>query len=413
MKNSDFEDIRVSTKHVKLRIVLFILAALVAVGAIAYGVTGLGRREPGYYRIEVNADEELIRLDRGVDFEYVFKGSKSEINAEMRQLQALYGASLRRCSRLLDAENTYTGVVNLAEINLNPGRELALSEELFAVLRDALALSEEGKGYSLFAGPLYAEWNSLLILADPQPFDPAADAEEAARISTLASLVNDPESISLEIVDEESRTVRLVVSDALMAQLRAYELDCPLLDLNLLHDAFLLRLIAADLEAQGYTNGYLSAASGVTVSLSGHSGGEYNLYGFDGEYREITSTFPVEAGTAFSLLRAFALEEENYGYYTVETDDGTLFRHPNVPATGEDPGVLLSCGVYCADMDPVRAVYESLLLFACENSAAVETCAAALPDAAVWTRQGEGQRVYANAAAKAVLREADYGWTIE
>ena len=64
-------------------------------------------------------------------------------------------------------------------------------------------------------------------------------------------------------------------------------------------------------------------------------------------------------------------------------------------------------------MDPVRAVYESLRLFFSADRAAVEACAASLPDAAAWTLQDDGQRVYANAAAKTVLREADYGWTIE
>ena len=67
MRNSDLEDIRVSTKHVRLRIVIFALAVLVAVGAIAYGVTELGRKESGYYRVEATADEELIRLDRSDD----------------------------------------------------------------------------------------------------------------------------------------------------------------------------------------------------------------------------------------------------------------------------------------------------------------------------------------------------------
>ena len=412
MRDRD-QDIQVSTKHVKLRIVIFVLAVLVAVGAFTYGISALGRREPGYYRVEATADEELIKLDGNVNFQYRFKGSKSEINAELRQLQALYGASLRRCSRLLDTESTYTGVINIAEINANPGREMRVSEELFDVLRYALALTEEGQGYSLLAGPLYAEWNSLLILADPEPFDPSADAEEAERISKLASLVSDRENIRLEIVDEAACTVRLVVSDALRRQLQEYELECPFLDLNLLHDACLLRMIAADLEAQGYADGYLTAKSGITLSLSSHSGGEYGLIGFDGEHREVAATFPLERGTAFSLMRAFAMEDEDYYYYTVETEEGMLFRHPGVPASGEYPGILLSSAIYCTEPDPVRAVYENIRLFACEDRAAVEACASSLPDAAAWTLQGEGQRVFSNTEAAQLLAEGDYGWTLE
>ncbi len=415
MRNFDRDDIQVSTKHVKLRIVLFVLALLVAIGAITYGVSELGKKAPGYYRIEATADEELLLLDGRVNFQYVFKGSKSEINAEMRQLQALYCASLRSNSRLLDAENTYTGVINLAEINANPGREMMVSGELFEVLVDALALTREEQGYSLFAGPLRAEWNSLLILADPEPFDPAADPDEAERLARLSALVSDLSNFSFEIVDPQKHTVRFDFSDRLRECMRELELDCPVLDLNLLHDAYLLRLIARDLEAQGYTNGCLTAASGVTLSLSGHNGGdlEYSVIGFDGEYCESAATLPMEAGSAYSLLRAFALDGEAYGYYTAETDGGTVYRHPNVPVSGECPAVLFSVGVRSTGMDPVRAVYEGLRLFACADREAVAACAGTFSDAAVWTLQGEGQRVFSNAAAAPLLRKGDYGWTLE
>lgn len=415
MRRFDQDDIQVSTKHVGLRIVLFVLALLVAIGAITYGVSELGKKAPGYYRIEATADEELLLLDGRVNFQYVFKGSKSEINAEMRQLQALYSASLRQNSRLLDAENTYAGVINPAELNANLGREMTVSAELYEVLTDAWARTQAGEGYSLFAGPLCAEWNSLLILADPEPFDPAADPAEAERLARLAALTGDLANFRFEIVDAEKHTIRIDASGELLACLRELELDCPILDLNLLHDAYLLRLIARDLEAQGYTNGYLTAASGVTVSLSGHAGGEmdYCLIGFDGTYQENAALLPLEAGTAFSMLRAFAMENEDYGYYTVETDAGTVYRHPNVPATGETPGVLLSVGVRCADMDPVRAVCESLRLFACADPESVAACAESFPDAAIWTLQGGGQRVFSNAAAAPLLKEADYGWELE
>ena len=406
-------DIQVNTKHVKLRLVLFILAVVIAVGAIGYGVSSLGKKAPGYYRVEANADEELIRLSRSLDFEYKFQGSSAEINAELRQLQALYGASLRRCSRLLDAESTYTGVINPAEINANLGRELQLGEELFEVLTDAWEKTQEGKGYNLFAGPLYAEWNSILILADPEPFDPTADAGEAERLARLAEMVNDPSNFTFEVVDEARHAVRFDVSEALLTLLRDYELDCPILDLGLLHDAWLLRLIARELEAQGYDNGYLTAASGVTVSLSGHSGGEYCLYGFDGKYVEPAAVLPVEGGTAFSLFRAFAMEGESFGYYAAETAEGALLRHPYVPASGEYADVLLSSGVLDPSGDPVRAVYVNICLQACPDRAAVFALAEGeTRPVAVTLQTDEPQTVHANATAFARLRDGDYGWKI-
>lgn len=413
MREKDRENIRVSGKHVALRVVLFAAALLIAIGAFTYGIMGLGRKSPGYYRVEVTEDEELIRLNGRVNFQYLFSGSNAEISADLRQLQGVYGAALRRCSRLLDASNTYTGVINPAELNANLGRDMTLSEELFEVLTDAYEKTREGRGYSLFAGPLYAEWNSILILEDPEPFDPARNADEAARLERLAALVGDASNFEFTVVDAEKHTVRFDVSEDVLACMRELELECPILDLNLLHDAYLLRLIARDLERLGYSNGFLAAGSGVTLSLSGHSGGEYSLLGFDGKFREDAAAFPLEANSACSLRCAFAPEEGSYGYYALDTDGGALLRHPSVPASGQYPDVLLSCAVRCADGDPVRAAYESLRLFACTDRAAVEVCAGGFSDAAAWTLQGEGQRVFSNAAAKPLLRDGGYGWTQE
>ena len=411
--DKDPEIIEVSDKNVKLRVVAFVLAMLIAVGAFTFAVSSCLRKTPGYHRIEVTSDEEMIRLAGRINFQYRFSGGNAAISGEMRQLQELYGASLRRCCRLLDASETYLGTINLAELNANRGRDMTLSEDLFEVLTDAYAKTLEGQGYSLFAGPLYAEWNSILILDDPQPFDPTADPEEAARIERLAALVRDPANFTFKVVDAEKRTVRFDVSEEVLACMREYELDCPILDLNLLHDAYLLRLIARDLEAQGYANGFLAAESGVTVSLSGHSGGAYSLLGFNGEQSASVATFPLERGTACSLLRAFPLENETYGYYTVEAAGETLYRHPTVPLSGEYQSVLFSCAVRCAEMDPVRAVYENVRLFACADRAAVEACAASLEDAAAWTLQEAGESVFSNAAAKPILKDGGYGWTME
>ena len=413
MRDTDREDIRVRSKHLALRVTVFVLAVLIAVGAFAYGITGLGRKKPGYYRVEATEDEELLRLNGRINFQYLFSGSNAEIGAELRQLQALYGASLRRGSRLLDPSSTYVGVINPAELNANLGRDISLSDELFETLTDAYAKTQERQGYNLFAGPLYAEWNSILILENPEPFDPIRNTDEAARIARLSELVNDLDNFTFEIVDAEKHTVRFDVSEEVLSCMREFEMECPILDLNLLHDAYLLRLIARDLEKQGYANGFLAAASGVTLSLSGHSGGEYSLIGFDGKFRETAAAFPLDAGSACSLRLAFAPEEGSYGYYVSETEDGILFRHPNVPATGEYPGVLLSCAVRCADGEPVRAAYESLRLFSCTDQADAETGAAGFPDAAAWTLQGKGERVFSNPAAESILRDGDYGWTLE
>ena len=388
MRNDELE---VNDKHLPLRIIGFALAFIVAVSAFAVAVTSLGHKETGYYEITAPADDETPRYASGLSFLYYLEGSSSQIKRELTQLQTDYGSALKRSYMLLDAENRYEGLNNLASLNQSPGQALELDDRLFAVLQDAAARSARQEGYSLYAGPLYAEWNSILWAFEPRDYDPLFNEEEAGRLQALAEAVNSPGAIQLTVTDEEKRMLRLDVAPDTLALLREKERETVILDLNLLHDAYLLRLTAEILAQQGYTRGYLSTDSGLTLSLSGHSGGAYALYGLNGA-GEILPAATAEAapGSACSQLRAFPYEEGEIGYYSVESGGRSYLRHPNVPAAGEYANALLSSAVLSEYGDVVEACYQNLVLFSLPDGAAVEQTVAARGLNAAWTLQSGG-----------------------
>ena len=56
----DYSEIKISDRHVVLRTVAFVLALLLAVGAIAFGVSQLSRKAPGWYDVEAAGDDETV-----------------------------------------------------------------------------------------------------------------------------------------------------------------------------------------------------------------------------------------------------------------------------------------------------------------------------------------------------------------
>ena len=408
-------DIELNTRNVKARTVAFLVALALAVAAFAVGITSLSRKSPGYYDVEANTDDETILYAKTVRLRYYFADGKADIRSTLRELQTVYPGALKEFSRMLDAETTFPGVINPAMLNSNPGKEMTVSAELLAVLTDAYEKTCEQQGYNMFAGPLYAVWDTLLYLEEPQSFDPAVNASEQERIRRIAAVVNDLDNFRFEVVDAVKHIVRFDYSDTVRRMLEEEELGDRILDLNLLREAYLLRLIGDRLEQRGFSDGYLSTTDGQVLCLSGELPGDYCLYGFEDSGAAVpAATAPLRGGSAFSHFRTLPFPDETYGYYVVESEQDTLRRHPFVPASGEYPNVLESSCVLEDRGDLVAACYANLRLNACPDLNAASALAAKLSQAAAFTLQtGNSRTVCANARAQAALNPVEEGgWSL-
>lgn len=359
--------IEVSDRNLVLRLVGFVLALIVAGVAIATGVTQLTKKEPGWAVVAQQDDDTAMLYRAGVEFQYHYTGDSAAIRAATRELEPLFSDSLRRAYRLLDAEEAWTGYTNLATLNAHPGEDIAVPAALFQVLTDAAARTARGEGYSLYAGPLNQAWADILYASNPQDYDPSVNPEEAERLATLTQLANDPTACRLTVVDAEQYVLRLEVSQAARDTLDALEVETGVLDLGLLHDAYLLQLVTDDLENSGWRCGVLTTRSGLTVNLSESDAGDFYLHDLvEGELKEV-GTLPGGANTALSRFKAFPVEEA--GYYTVNG----LWRSPYVTAAGE-PSRLIRASYVPGTRDAlVEAVYENLRLAAAQTAEAVES----------------------------------------
>ena len=380
-----------------LRVIAFAVALVVGIGGITIGVVRLGSKKPGYYACETNPDEQAPTYALGVSLQYYLDGNSDAIKETSNRLRDAYSAALSRAYKLLDARNNYDGFVNLATLNAAYGTEIQVSDELFAVLTDAWDRTQAGEGFNLFAGALYEEWNSILILDEPEPFDPLNDDEVRIRIAELAKRTAELSNFSLTVLDAASHRIRVDVSEDYLAFLRENEYGTTVLDLNLLEVAYRLRIVRDALEADGLCHGYLTTSDGLTVSLSGNAVGEYAAYGLiDGKLAQIAA-LPVTASSACSIFCA-AFTDIPY-YYRITTGGVTHYRHPYFDAAGEFPELLEMAAVVAGD--PVDARCAVIRMNNAQTTAELQAAA----NGAAYRLQGQPDTLYSGVEALRVIAD--------
>lgn len=376
--NHERKKINVSNSHVALRTVAFVLAVVLGVAGISIGVSSIGKREPGYYEIETTPSEDAALYASGFTLVYWLDGDSGAIKQELNTLKDLYSAALERSYKLVDPENTYDGYVNLASLNESDGQEVSVSAELFAILTDAWEKTRQGRGFHLFAGALNAEWSSILSLEDMGDFDPAVDSDLAGRLGRLAERTGDITQFDLKIVDEVQHKILVSVDPAYLDFLRENEYCQTVLDLGGLADAYRLELVRNALEEKGYGNGYLTTDSGLTLSLSGHSGGAFGFYGYDGETPVKYAALEARPNSACSYLRVFPMAQGELMYHRIQDELGQRFYHPwYVTATGGFAQVLTAAAAVDYDGDVVGCAYEAMCLYNQESREAILEAASA------------------------------------
>jgi len=335
--------IEVSSKYKTLRTVLFFVAVGVAVTAITLGVLSIGHKDPGWQEISASADSQAPLYSSEYTFQYYAEGSSNQIKAVVRQVTDIYSRTLARAYKLTDPVNTYDGYVNLATINNSAGSDVELEQELFDILCSAYELTKKNEGYNMFAGPLYSEWYSILGSDNAQSFDPLFNDYQAQRIARLSEAVSDSSNYSFEIVDRAGCIVRFSVSNKLMSLLKELELDVPVLDLNVLRDAYIMDTVRKDLVSQNLNAGQMFSKSGAAFSL------------VSGQSSAFVSVLPVSG--------------YNYYFYAVQKDGAEYYRNPYFDTrTGDFHNFVLQTNVSGKDSEIVEVSYTACMIANCDNS---------------------------------------------
>ena len=99
-------------------------------------------------------------------------------------------------SAYIDYSPYATGI---AYINNNLDRDIIVTDTLYNILKDAYQKSLLDNNYSIFAAPIYHEWDILLYSGTLGEYDndPLIYEEEKNYLNDLANIVNDTNNYSL------------------------------------------------------------------------------------------------------------------------------------------------------------------------------------------------------------------------
>ena len=399
-------------KKLIIRIVLFAIVFIVAVLAITNGVLQIGRKKTGFTEITEAADEEAILYGSDYKLMYYASGSQAEIKELCNKVSADYSRILQELYKLTDPRKEYEDMVNLATLNRRPGEKLEIPELLFNILEDALRKTQEGKGYSVFSGVFYDEWNTILMLDEPLEYEPLLNSEQKARFEQINAFRDIEGTFSLEL-DQTKKTAVFAFSGEYRDLRSELESDAPVLDLGLLREAYVAENVIRELEKLGYHDGYLETAGGLTVCMSENSRGYTSFYGKNGDKNSLCALYPAKGGRACSFFRLFPLQEEEYGFYQLPEKDGGWLRGPYIAAFCDPSGLLSSSLTVKEDGCAADAVYENLKLYTYSDPEALLRTVQSSNVPTVLTLFGENGKVYGNRAADQFTEVRGSGWTAE
>ena len=396
------------------RIIAFLIAVGIAIASFTIGIMQYAHRETGYYEVGYSNAAIAEVYDSGVHLLYYAEGGSSFIRQHLNEVQRVFSDDLLQYYRLLSAEKTYEGLNNIAALNAAPEQALKVDAVLYAVLKDAYARHEMQEGYHLFSGVLHTEWQSMRYLEEPEQTDPLLNDDEAEFLKVLTSQLARKEQFSLEF-DDNNSTVTLHISEEYRNWTEQNEIEAPVLDLNLLHDAYLLQLVAMQMTAQGYTDGYLYTESGISISLGKQGNMEYSLYAVGESGVETIAVTALQQPAAFCSFTVVSPTEERYGYYKIELEGKPYYRHPYVNVkNGSFSNVLMTAALGGTSEQAVDLAYVMLVLKSLESAEAVAEYVSALPQEIIsaYTLQNDTERILYTGSPAEEIKMQDNTFTL-
>ena len=396
------------------RIIAFLIAVGIAIASFTIGIMQYAHRETGYYEVGYSNAANAEVYDSGVHLLYYAEGGSSFIRQHLNEVQRVFSDDLLQYYRLLSAEKTYEGLNNIAALNAAPEQALKVDAVLYAVLKDAYTRHEMQEGYHLFSGVLHTEWQSMRYLEEPEQTDPLLNDDEAEFLKVLTSQLARKEQFSLEF-DDNNSTVTLHISEEYRNWTEQNEIEAPVLDLNLLHDAYLLQLVAMRMTAQGYTDGYLYTESGISISLGKQGNMEYSLYAVGESGVETIAVTALQQPAAFCSFTVVSPTEERYGYYKIELEGKPYYRHPYVNVkNGSFSNVLMTAALGGTSEQAVDLAYVMLVLNSLESAEAVAEYVSALPQEIIsaYTLQNDTERILYTGSPAEEIKMQDNTFTL-
>lgn len=274
MMHKPVNRIEVENKHLKLRILLAVIAAVIAVVAFGYGIHSLLNRNSGWQTVDAYVDG--VDCSSDFVFQYYFDSVGASATTEYKAVSALYTTALE------EAYQAFYPGGSLANVNARPNAVV----EVHPVLYAALESIQSAGNRCLYLGPIYDEYDRVFLYKDELEsahYDPGQNAEIGAYVARIAEYSVDSKHIDLELLGENR--VCLNISEEYLSYASENGIE-EFLDFGWMLNAFIVDHVAQTLAENGYTKGYINSYDGFIRNLD-HRGLSYSLNLFDRLNNEI------------------------------------------------------------------------------------------------------------------------------
>lgn len=255
--------IELSEKNTTWRFVLLIVLLVIAAISFTIFLFSLFSKEDGWRTI--SPDTEQGSYNGEIALQYDLGKGKENATAEYKKLAALYGNALDTAYKSLTVSQSFVGFVNLRAVSDSINEELRVSPLLYSALKTMVQNGDR----MLYMAPVYSLYANVFDSADDviaAKLDPNKNGELFADVTAALEFINDPRHIDLELLDDDTCTLRLKVSEEYEAFLSEGAFDTKI-TLGVFELAFVVDYVGEVLAAEGYTRGIVTSYDGFTRSL--------------------------------------------------------------------------------------------------------------------------------------------------
>ena len=407
MENKEKKTIKLSkVKHLDLFIVLFVVAVALTSVYVVLNAMGFLSYTNNYVAISPISDKNLPNYAEGMSCSLFFSGTTRDANVAAKRASEVYSDSLKNIYKRLDASNEYLDSPSIAQINDGIGHDVKVDSTIYNIVKDAYQRTSIDNNYSIFAQPLFDEWNDLISYAQSghQERDPLNDDEEMNYLTELKNYINDSTNFNLEFKD--NNTIKLSISEAYQNFRATNEINSPIISLNSLTGAYLVKEAAKSLEEAGFTDGYVLHNYGSGVTLKDYQSLNHRLY--DVVNDDFHDFGYITIGGQYSFFKSYQINVSRIletEYYAIQKDGVTHYRskHLNLK-TGLPSEYHLEDVLFAEGYDVIDVTIEGLKVTSVtdnlEETAFINN---RLVDKYAYLKNGEDKTVYIAESIKSQL----------
>lgn len=266
-KNFDLNE-----KHVKLRIVAFVVFLLVAIAALIFAFSSLLKGSDGYQTITTGSGDNSY-MDDELVFTYNIGVNPNKPSNELKTIINLYSEYVEYSYKLLDSDQGYDGVNNLYYINNHLNETIKIDSLIYDSFK---TLSDNNMLYLVYLGPLYTQTFSIINEKNVLDYSPSHNENVRSFYSDIITYINSG-SIYLELLD--NNCIKLNVSTDYLSYIETNEINS-IISLSYLKNAIMVDYIASNLESKGHTYGMISSLNGYIRILDETTNYTYSIFDY-------------------------------------------------------------------------------------------------------------------------------------